>query len=1031
MRILHISDFHYRSNKNKFEQTHIIEKLCNQLSKKEKIDFILFTGDIVHSGSNSKDFQEAHDLLLKAVSTKLNVQSENIFICAGNHDINRDECSEAIITFLDNKIENNKDLNDYVSKKDNKDYKNSLAPIANFNNYHIANFSFENTVHSELYSTHKRTHDNKSIGITVLNSAWLSSGIEGRKDINNLLIPSDVAKNATIKIKDCDIKILLVHHPLADLREFNYIEIQDLIHSEYNLMFSGHVHREHISTQYRASNGIYCNSSQATLTFDAEGEIGYSVINIDVNDLSSLKLDRATYLKKEKEFLDIESVVIQIPCGEEKHKQNKFRHKITSKYAVELKNANTLLLDYDETKSRNFVELFSPPVISNYSEAESNTTDKKGAIDFEKILYSETNYLIFGKDKCGKTSLLKFLQLDYLKNYSTFGAIPFYIDYKDYENLDKSFDIIKNVGHYYEVNFTHAENLTTTKKFVFLIDNFDAQNPIHPVILQFLEEHKDARFVICSDDITSRIYMEALDDLEYDKVFFKNLTRKEIRIYTEKQHQIKSSDREAVLEKITHMCAQLKLPLNYWMISLILLIYKKSNDDYSKNLFSVLDLCVDEILNKKQLLLNKNKLTFDQYKELCGKIAFFLLKDHKATVYAAEAHEIITFIVECKQTNPRLSGDAKDIFDFLYQCGVFKTKGSRYTFRLNGLFEYFLSFHIKDNGSIKKEILKNDALYLSFKNELEIYSGFNNKDRDFLDDVFKKTKLMFDPIIDKYISTGGFDKNLVSKIGEANDFGRLIKKLTVKNPLSNSQKDLLLDQHEPLISNSDVQLKEPTVLDKVDFELLEKYLTILSRVFKNSDGIEDVSFVNEILDFVINAYCSIGFILVEELEAQAKEENLKHKDELDDNIIGEEMLKMVSRIIPVLVQVMLHDGIGHNNFKEILLSKINDLNKNNKENQYKLFLLYFLVVDIDLKSNKDLVDEIFKNVTLSALKVSTIFKLNFYLAFKAYKDKNLEAYVRQKLQEGHLKIDKDLDVADLQRSLSKKQKKNILKKKNR
>ena len=68
----------------------------------------------------------------------------------------------------------------------------------------------------------------------------------------------------------------------------------------------------------------------------------------------------------------------------------------------------------------------------------------------------------------------------------------------------------------------------------------------------------------------------------------------------------------------------MEMPLNYWTISILLLIHRKSKFDLSKNVFEVLDLCVDEILNKKFLTLSKSRINFNQLKVLCGELAFFL-----------------------------------------------------------------------------------------------------------------------------------------------------------------------------------------------------------------------------------------------------------------------------------------------------------------------------------------------------------------------------------------------------------------------
>ena len=150
------------------------------------------------------------------------------------------------------------------------------------------------------------------------------------------MFPSIILKEAITKIDDAACKILMLHHPLNYFKEFNLIELEDLIHKDFNLMFSGHIHREQICTRFAGNNGIYLNTTQATLTFDKEGEIGYSLIDYNFDEGSEIVIYRSSYIKKENSFIDSTPVHIHVPFGEEKAKQNKLRQKITSKFREEL-----------------------------------------------------------------------------------------------------------------------------------------------------------------------------------------------------------------------------------------------------------------------------------------------------------------------------------------------------------------------------------------------------------------------------------------------------------------------------------------------------------------------------------------------------------------------------------------------------------------------------------------------------------------------------------------------------------------------
>jgi hypothetical protein len=517
-------------------------------------------------------------------------------------------------------------------------------------------------------------------------------------------------------------------------------------------------------------------------------------------------------------------------------------------------------------------------------------------------------------------------------------------------------------------------------------------------------------------------YLENLNQFDHTKIYLKNITRKEIRLYTEKNKNIKNDDIENVLEKLTHLCTQLQLPVNYWTISLLLFVYKKSNDDYQKNLFNVLDIMVDELLQKKKSLYTKSKLNFSQYKQLCSEFAYYLYTNHSKHIYTASFEEIIEFLGNYTKNKPRITSNSKDIFDNLLASGLITQKGIRYTFRLMGIFEYFLAFYISENQKFRLEILNDEKLYLSFKNELELYSGFKRNDKDFVALIYTKTKYLFKSIIEKYNVENSLDKALIDNIDYSNKFVTAINKIKA-NPIQFQEQDKIKDVIAPLNTDSEVHLKEVFEHEKNCFESLEKHINILARVLKNSDELENVNFINEIFDFVINAYCSLGFYLIQELEETVNNESVENIE--DGNIF--EMLNIIGKIIPLVVQNMLHDGLGHKNFETIITDKINLFKKDLPNNQYRLFLLYYLLIDSDM-SRKDLIEEIFSNIKLPALKFSTILKLKMYMSFKAYGDIKLEQFLDTNIQKAQQLFDSESDRASVQKSLNTNKKVNIIRK---
>lgn len=1022
MQILHIGDFHYKAKSNNYDQNFMIDEMIKNLKSKDKIDFIFFSGDLVHSGTNYEHYEEAHKVLVEKLLNELSVPIENFIICEGNHDIDREESSKAVVDYFDEKIKDNNLLNDSVKKND-IDFKSSIKPSQNFNTYLRKYFITDSDNFNDLYTVQKRSYESKQIGIVTFNSAWLCSGF--RQDDGRLMFPVQLLKDAITALGKCDCNIIMFHHPLNYFKEFNANELEDLIHKDFNLMFSGHIHREQIAAKYQGGNGIFSNTTQAALAYGSDVELGYSLVKYDFENPGQVILYRGTYEKKRQIFIDVDPIVVTIPCGLQKENQNRIRSRILSKFSYELNKTNELLLEYSDELEHDFLDLYTKPVLSTKTDAETSKGEDAANVNFDDLLLTNENFLIFGKDKCGKTSLLKRLQLNYLKRYTTLSKIPYYIDYKDLETKEATINIKKDIRIYYDITNQDVENIIANGQLVLLIDNLDTNSQAHQSVLDFIHKNGQTQFIICSEYLATRIYIEGLDHFCYNKIFFKNLRRKDIRSYTEKYKSVKEEQREDVIEKVTKFCQQLQLPVNYWTISLILLIYKKTND-YNKNLFEILDVCIDEILQKKALS-QRNKLGFDDYKEICSHIAYYLLTNHKQSVYACGSVELIRFIDEKIQENIRLSANATDVFDYLLKCNILKEKAGKYTFRLNGVFEYFLSYYIKNHAAFKEEIINSDIVYLQFKNELEIYSGFNRDDKELLEKIYLKTKNVIDDIIEDCRIKAPIDATLLKKVGEANEFAEEIKKMKISKPLKHSIKDAVQDEANPLDHHSEVHLKSEVKEPINTAETLEKYLSILARVFRNSSKVNDHKLVTEIFEYLLETYCYFGFYIIDELSMQAKQDQIESNPELiSETRLAEDMLKMIANFIPILVQSLLFDGVGHASFEKLIKNKIGEFKQDKNENQYKLFLLYFLLIDSDIKGNKRLIEEAMQCLSLAPLKVSIFFKLNFYHAFKAYDKKELEQYLSEQIKIAQLNMNNKTDAGDISKFITNSKKGNIV-----
>ena len=673
MNILHITDFHFSSESSL--QAKVVQSIIKTIAEQNvKIDLVFFTGDLVQSGTKLETFRAASLVLFEELSTKLKIKKENIIFCAGNHDIDRTVIHTATKAYFDTSITSDDKLDAFYKNKNDAMYKDSLKPSDNFKSfleeYHPSN---DSNLDRDLYSIHIRNINEKKLGIVCLNTAWLSAiDKQGKDDKGNLLIPHALLEDVKRDLGGVEKKIVLIHHPLYFLKEYNFNGIENFIHNEFDLMFSGHVHKVSSVSRHSGTNGIFEHVAKASLS--SKENLGCTLIEIDNIEENKILVRELTYIEDNETCHIGQEITHTIPCGQEKAKTIAFRKKIFEKISHEKENADKLLLLKEDEEKKDFLSLYNHPVIKKESEGGLETKNAM-SISLEELVLGGNNFLILGKDKCGKTSLLKRIQLDCLINHSKNGKIPFFFDAKEFEQkLDSGFELEQYIRNYFTINREKVQEILSSDDFILLIDNYSPNSGMADYLDEFLYKYPNVRYVACTEYNLSRtVDILQFGNSLYEKLFFHDLRRQEIVAYTEKR-LAPTQKKEEVQEKIIQLCKQLELPLNYWTVSLLLLIHNKSSDSYFKNLFSVLDVCVDEIFGKKQLLIARSRISFEQLKTICAELAKYLFSSHEKNTYSASSQEIIDFIEIIISENDRISTTSKNIFDYLVSCGILKQK---------------------------------------------------------------------------------------------------------------------------------------------------------------------------------------------------------------------------------------------------------------------------------------------------------------------------------------------------------------------
>lgn len=980
MNILHLTDFHYSAKSNsKFDQKKISSAIIEKLKSQTIIpDFIFFTGDLVYSGNKLSDFSDAHNLLIQPVLDEFKIPLENVFYCPGNHDVDRSKVSNAVIKEIDS-FQDNDSIEKFFKNK-SVDLTSFLLSLGNYNSFTSSLFETHDRDLKDLikdtYTCHIRMYDGKKVGFFCANTSLRAIGND---DSGNLIMCIADLKEGLSFLQDCDFKFFLHHHPLNQLKDFNYYEIENIVHNNFNVSFSGHLHKDKMSAEFTHSDGILKIATAASLASKDGSTVGFSLFMLSLEEYVVYGTNY-NFDQNKDFFYEANQIDAQIPISKEKQEQNKFRQVLNELYQLELGEADDLFLNGKSTKNnKRFNDYWTDPVVNDKS-AEEVKKDKSAQSKnwlFEDVLTSPDNILIIGDDKCGKTSFLRKIQIEALKEFNKYQVIPFFIDYK---KIIGKLNIEREYSRYFRVNHNNATRLLSDRKNVLLVDNFNITSEESLSWLKdIIQSFEDVKVILCvKQDSLSKYSNISIGNKALKQLFFHDLKKRQLKELAGKFY-LEEDARVEVLNRIQHIFNMLAIPFNFWSVSLFMWVFKENTKDIANDV-DLVDLYVESILERDKLIKNKSNFSYDKYKQYLAYLAKFLLtKNHNK--YQATVVEILQFTEDYLEKNPRNTVTAEQVWGYVTSKGILKETGDgNYVFRLNGIFEYFLAHYLKLDEDFRNKIISNNDIYLSFKNELQLYAGSNRSDEEFLVKIFDKTKLVFDECYNE-LNANEFDDLLKSLTLDS--FNKILKKNDVKDLVGDlNQEDLNdLENHSNEVSTSligdrsEVKVKEINPINKSDILSLETAIYILGRVFKNADDIKNSTLVNEIFDYLIETTIKWGFKLFDTISHTQIDEDSQSKAEL--------FLTLMQQMLPIIVQSRLSDMMGANNIEGIVTNKIKQLENDEGKNQFVLFVLLYMMTDIDLAKHINFLEKGNSLIKMPILQYAILMKLMYYYHLKS------------------------------------------------
>lgn len=1028
MKILHITDYHYDpSAKYLFDQQNYLKKILDSAKKSGPFDFVIFSGDLVYSGKDPKDFASAKEDLILTTLKEVNVGLHNFFIAQGNHDVDWSKADEVIDFFISEKISDNQSLDRFVSNIQSDKFKQSFAISENYFTFIQDLFGEQERVKGgeihPLYTAQIRKHQDKKIGFVTTNSAWRSTKYDHQEgERGHLMVPISILKTALNHVKECDIRILIQHHPLSFLKDWNQWEFQTEVFNHFDLFFTGHEHRPAQGIQLTANDGIITIAGSAALAY-GKAKIGCTIVDLDWDE-GEYSIELHQYDPDHDKVWTPAKKQGDIPMDQEKKRANRLRVIIRDRLAREKEKANALFVSFEEGGAKDFQSIFSDPVISALSPVEFHTSGRnKKKVSIEEILKSPEHAILFGSDKSGKTSILMKTQLDILEQYTELDTIPYLFNATEVEKNPSPFDIQKKLKSRLGLTSKRTQDILASKKLILLVDDFHPnQSRSDDAIRQVLNKFPGTKVIFAASYSHSTLCQAfKLQGKPVKSFYIQEISKHHLRTLTNKWLKIPEERQENIIKKIHGLTKQLSIPFNYWSVSLFLWVFEKTHENNIHNNINIIDLYVEHLIDKNHLSRDrKAPFDYEKYRVFLSHLAAWLLMNHESTNYSTTYVKVLNFTENYLSKNPRNTAKPEHVLNYVVSKGILREgENGNFSFRLTGVFEFFLANYMAINEDFRNKVLNSDEWYLSFTNELEFYAGLNPSDENLLDQVFTRTQIAFESSFKKYLPAEEnvtIDGVLQSKIKKVLDLSAVTNIAQSSSPLSPDEADQLKDRllGEGIWQDPEAELvkKEMLAWEEASTDNLETYLFSLCRVFRNLDDIHDRNMIHEVLDYIIDATCILGFSFIEDTERDLGED-LNDKKHLSN------MVNFLANFTPIITQTMLNDALNHFSFKRLFIEKIEELNKERKKNQYKLFLLHFLLVDLNPANQTQFIEDVIEKVTLPTLRSANLMKLYIYKFFNCHKKPDFEKFINKKIFEQAKKINPQLDPGPLQKKLAK------------
>ncbi|MBG6202694.1 putative MPP superfamily phosphohydrolase [Labrenzia sp. EL_13] len=966
--ILHLSDLHHRGSTAN-DQKIVVEALKRDVAcikRDYSIDLLVFSGDLVQSGSSEMDFEKATLDVLDPLANELALQPGRVVVCPGNHDIDREVVRKQnyIEQGLKQTLRKRDDINNFVDQYSDTNISTNTIPEAfsRMQNFYkkVWHPMAERGANVTPFSAIQKVKINGiSVAICIFNSAWRCTGEGGDADRGNLVIGERAIDLAVQKTKEVAVRIAVFHHPFDWLAEDDRTSVEARFHSDFHAFFFGHVHST-LPTFTRSPLGGAIYSQAGCLYSGRDYFNGYSIVSIDVEN-STVKIDAREYSDRIRSFIPAlgalpeGSVTFDFPFLQGGGGNNLMALIATVRPAIKRLGDDHVRLASDDLNQHDIERHFICPPLSrprSVAEDEDSEQGEAGAEDItvEELLETDENVILIGPPESGKTSLIHYVALKAVTEPPKTPRLPLRAKFYDFQ---KGRNSIWRAVRYYANEISdgriNSKLIEDVPILLFVDEVVPSDDKQLEFILNLIKDTPNIRLILVADGNTRLTSVSSKNEdrlSNFSSVVLCELPRSSIRQLSAQWlgANVETEVTNQTFNKVMEHISRSGFPRSGYIVSLVLWTLRRRLSGELINEAVLLENIVEYMLEKMDYRDSlRSEFDFVSKVAVLQELAIFFRSTHSTVT----KNTVITKVIEYLEKKG-LKYDGGKIVSGFIECGIFSEIDHTVEFRYRRFEEFFTAGYFRDNRSYFKEIISSDD-WGNYSRELDIYTSRFRNETSLLEEGLNKidgTSLpvprLDGDVLLKYLVGGGNYSLAQSRLAKMK-----------KEPMSARKIDELRDKADASITRRRSALPDGKRNGSERLSVVRAFVSVLEiytsfiRNIEFADNVDKVKHLDKCFDFwelhikSLLSGLSDSFVEVrEELETDPEV-----PDQFRDDIVqmSKDVESQVKWLLPRIVSNEIYKKLG----SEKLVHLIQGVAECKDNSVLKRILASFILMDID------------------------------------------------------------------------------------